>query len=175
MSTINPCWLFHRNWGTPFQSENQRGMKVKFWSVFSPFSFSYMLRVDMNFFVCFGEYYHPLLTFPWKLGPPVYGKCYMDPPNFLSLLIDGDAVNGLYNPNRRLWLGLFLQLISCWQYLRNFSKNHRKSAQSFNGIGSTKYFLTYSSKLFKKFLLTVFLKITLQMLFEKKFTYLKKG
>ncbi len=41
---------------------------VKFWSVFSPFNSNNRLFKNMNFLVGFDEYYHPLLTFPLKLG-----------------------------------------------------------------------------------------------------------
>ncbi len=37
--------------------------------MFSPFNFN---DVKTNFLICFGEYYHPLLTFPSKLEHPIF-------------------------------------------------------------------------------------------------------
>ncbi len=51
-----------------FNGKISKGVIVKFWSVFGSFNFNDKLYTHMNFFVCFGEYYHPLLTFPSKLG-----------------------------------------------------------------------------------------------------------
>ncbi len=54
--------------GVPqFQWKNQQEVIVKFWSMFSLFNFNDRIYVNMNFFVCFDEYYHPLLTSPSKL------------------------------------------------------------------------------------------------------------
>ncbi len=47
---------------------------IKFWSAFSPFNFNDRLHVNMNFFVCFGKYYHLLRTFPSKLEHSYIGR-----------------------------------------------------------------------------------------------------
>ncbi len=63
-----------------FQRENLQGVIVKFWSVFSSFNFNDRLYVNVNFFVCFGEYYHPwlgLFQFSWTGEPPKYNPDLM--------------------------------------------------------------------------------------------------